>query len=89
MIEKINNNQISNVLNELSSNQPNSAKTPANNNIDASLQVNYNSLLEKAMTTSQENTKAVQRARQLILSGQLESPENIRAAAESIVKFGV
>ncbi|GAH66029.1 unnamed protein product, partial [marine sediment metagenome] len=65
------------------------AKTPTNNGVDASLQVNYASLIEKAKQTSQTDSKTVQLAQELLLSGQLESPENIRAAAEDIVKFGI
>jgi hypothetical protein len=89
MIEKIDANQIPDILGKSSSKQPGSAKTPPNNEVDASLQVNYASLIEKAKQTSQTDPKAVQRAQELLSSGQLESPEKIRAAAEDIVMFGI
>ena len=89
MIEKIDTNQIPDILGKSSSKQPDSAKTPTNDGVDASLQVNYASLIEKAKQTSQTDSKAVQLAQELLLSGQLESPENIRAAAEDIVKFSI
>jgi hypothetical protein len=57
--------------------------------VDASLQVTYDSLIEKAKEMPRQEADAVERARRLLLSGQLESPENIRAAAENIAKFGI
>lgn len=89
MIEKIDANQIPDILKKSPSKQPDSAKTPPNNGVDASLQVNYASLIEKANQTSQTDSEAVQRAQELLLSGQLESPENTRAAAEDIITFGI
>jgi hypothetical protein len=62
---------------------------PADNQVDASLQVTYDSLIEKAKEMPQEDAEAVERARRLLLSGRLESPENIRAAAENIAEFGI
>ncbi len=89
MIEKINNNQIPDILKESSSRQPEPPREPADNQVDASLQVTYDSLIEKAKEMPQEDADAVERARRLLLSGRLESPENIRAAAENIAEFGV
>lgn len=89
MIEKIDANQIADILGESSSKQPGSAKTPTDDGVDASLQVNYASLIEKAKQTLPTDPKAVQRAEELLLSGQLESPENIREAAEDIIKFSI
>ena len=89
MIEKIDANQIPDILEKSPSKQPDSAKTPPNNGVDASLQVNYASLIEKANQASQTDSEAVQRAQELLLSDQLESPENTRAAAEDIIMFGI
>ncbi len=89
MIERINNNQVRDILKESSSKQPEPSMSSANNQIDALLQVNYQSLIEKAKQLPQEDTDAVERARELLLAGQLESPENIQKAAENIVKFGI
>ncbi|PKL50656.1 MAG: hypothetical protein CVV39_00970 [Planctomycetes bacterium HGW-Planctomycetes-1] len=89
MIEKIENNPASDILKEQSSRISETSKGSANNQTDASLQISSNSLVEKAKQVPTEDANAVQQARQLLLSGKLDTPENIRAAAESIVKFGV
>ncbi len=89
MIERINNNQVPDIFKEFSAKQPRSSGGSANKQVDASLQVTYDSLIEKAQQIPSEDPNAVQRARQILLSGQLDSPENIRAAAENIVRFGI
>lgn len=89
MIEKIDNNQISDILNESSPKKPTPPKASTDTEADASLQVNYDSLIEKAKEIPQEDTTAVQQAQQLLMSDQLESPENIREAAENIIEFGI
>ena len=89
MIEKINNNQVPDILKESSSRQPDPSREPVDNQVDASLQITYDSLIEKAKEMPREDPDAVEQARRLLLSGQLESPENIRAAAENIAKFGI
>ena len=85
MIEKINNNRISDILKESSSKQPQETTGPASD----SLQVDYEALIEKATQPPPKDADAVQRAQQLLLSDQLDSPQNIQAAAEKIVKFGI
>lgn len=89
MIEKIENNQVPDILKELSSKPSESSKGSANNLTDASLQISNSSLIEQAKQVPTEDANVVQQARQLLLSGKLDTPENIRAAAEAIVKFGV
>jgi len=89
MIEKIENNQIPDMLKESSATQSSPSNIPAKTGLDASLQVSYDSLIEQAKQIPPEDTSAVQQARELLLSGQLDNPENIRAAAEAIVKFGI
>ncbi len=89
MIEKINNNQVPDILKESSSRQPELSSEAAETQVDASLQVTYDSLIEKAKELPPQDADAVERARLLLLSGELESPENIRAAAENIAEFGI
>lgn len=89
MIDKINKNQISDILRDSSFRQAEQAKVSASNKDDALLQINYDALIEKANQAKPEEGDAVQRACQLLLSGELEKPENIRAAAENIVTFGI
>jgi len=65
---------------------------PSGNPPDASLQVDHGALIERAKSTEADpraDAEAVMEARELLLSGQLETPENIRSAAESIVRLGV
>ena len=85
MIEKINNNRIPDILKESSSKQPQETTNPASD----SLQVDCEALIEKAAQLPENDADAIQRAQQLLLSDQLDSPQNIQAAAEKIVKFGI
>jgi hypothetical protein len=85
MIEKINNNQVPDILKESSAMQSSPAKAES----DASLQVSYDSLIEQAEQIPPEDASVVQQACELLLSGQLDNPENIRAAAEAIVTLGI
>ncbi len=89
MIEKVDTNQIQGFLEKSSSRQPNSAAALTGNKADVSVQVDYAAFIDRAMQTPQTDTQAVQRAGELLLSGQLESPENIRKAAENIIDFSI
>ncbi len=88
MIEKINNSQIQGFLDK-SLKQPDTIKQASTSNVDASLQADYASLINKAMQAQDSDATAVQKAKELLLSGQLDNPENIRQAAENIIKFGI
>ncbi len=89
MIEKVDSNQIQGFLEKSSSRQPNSTAALPDNDVDASIQVDYASFIDRAMQTPQTDSRAVQKARELLLSGELESPENIQQAAENIVNFDI
>ena len=88
MIEKINNSQIQGFLDK-SLKQTDVVKQAPKNSADASLQADYASLINEAMQTQESDASAVQKAKELLLSGQLDNPENIRQAAENIIKFGI
>ena len=88
MIDRIDINQPA-IESGVSSAQRKSARAIPDNDADVSVQVNYASLIDKAMQEPKESAQRVQEARELLLSGQLESPENIREAAENIVKYGI
>lgn len=62
-----------------------------NNDADASLQINYASLIDEAvkLKINENDAEAVKQARNLLMSGKLESPENIKAAAENIIDIGI
>ena len=85
MIEKINNNRISDILKESSSKQTQETTDPASD----SLQVDYETLIKKAVQLPENDPEAVQRAQKLLLSGRLDSQQNIRATAEKIVELGI
>ena len=59
------------------------------NDVDVSIQVNYASLVEKAMQPPQTDDQRVQQARELLLTGKLESEEIIKGAIENILLYGV
>ncbi|MBC8392377.1 MAG: hypothetical protein H8E17_07415 [Deltaproteobacteria bacterium] len=89
MIDKVNNNKVSDILRDSPARQSNDSRSSADNNADAMLHVSHGSLAEKAQQEPVEDVKAVERARQLLLSGQLLTPENIHKAAENILKSGI
>ena len=89
MIEKLNANQIQGFLEKSSSRQPNSTPALPDNDVDASIQVDYASFIDRAMQIPQTDSQAIERARRLLLSGELESLKNIERAAKSIIDFGI
>ena len=89
MIDKININQIPDFRESSSSKQAGQTKHPAGEPVDASLQIQYASLIEQAVKSPPDDTDTVTQARELLLSGRLDTPDNIRQAAENIIKFGV
>lgn len=89
MIDEVGTNNIRDFLEKSSSRPPNSAGALPNDDEDVSVEVNYASLIDTAMQSPETDTQAVQRARELLLSGQLESPESVQEAAENIVNFGI
>lgn len=89
MIDKINNNQIQNLFDSASPKPPASAKPPKNNEADDSIQIDYACLIEKALKEPESDTGAVQRAKQLLLSGELDDPQHLQEAAGNFLKFGI
>ena len=88
---KIDTNQIQNILEKLSPKQQNPAKPSANSDADVTLNTDYAPLIEQAakITPSDDDDNVVKRAQQLLTSGQLDSPQNTRQAAENIINFGI
>ena len=86
MIDKIVNNQI---LSNASSMLPNTKKTLKNNGLDVSINTDYSSLVEMAAKSSQTDENIIEKARESIRTGELESMENIQNAAENIFTFGI
>ncbi|KPK43253.1 MAG: hypothetical protein AMJ65_06350 [Phycisphaerae bacterium SG8_4] len=88
MIDKLDTNQPM-IESSLSSGQSKPPKAIPNNHADVSIQVNYAALIDEAVQEPKGDAQRLERARELLLSGQLESPESIREAAENIVKYGI
>ena len=59
------------------------------NGVDVSIQVNYASLVDKAMQTPDADDRKVQQARELLLKDKLDSEEIIKGAIESLLKYGI
>ena len=89
MIENINASQVGSILGNTPLQSPDPAKSRPANNLDATLQISFADLIEKAKQPPVADADAVQQARELLLSGKLTSPENIRSAAQSILDFGI
>jgi len=88
MIDKVNSKQFQELVPK-SASQDNSVETQNNTRLDVSLQVNYASLIKKAMESPESDENAVQQAQELLSSGELESEQTIRTVAETIIKLGV
>jgi hypothetical protein len=88
MIDKININQVSDYFDGSQAGQ-NRSKAVANNKADATLQIDYASLMEQAINSQPAAPDAIQKAKELLKSGQLDNPAFIKEAAANIIKFGV
>ena len=86
---KIDTNNIPDFLEKPQARQHPGAKALTNKDADISLQTDYATLIEQAKQAPSTQVDAVGRARQLLQSGELESPSNIRSAAENILKYGI
>jgi hypothetical protein len=89
MIDKINNEFSQNYADKIGPNKPEGGKPSQKPSPDAVLSTDYANLIDKANQLQTEDTAALEKARQLLLSGQLDTPENIRCAAENIVNLGL
>jgi len=88
MIDKIGaNNQP--LIESASTGRQNNPEVLRGNDLDVSVQVNYVSLVDKAMQPPKTDDQLVRQARELLLSGRLLSKANVRAAAENILKYGI
>jgi hypothetical protein len=89
MIDKIGTNNQPLIESGSSSGQPNPPGALRGNDVDISVQVDYASLVDKAMQPPETDDQLVRQARELLLSGKLDSMDIIREAAENILKYGI
>jgi hypothetical protein len=88
MIDKI---EIHQSLLDSATSTKSSSTTPAHadNNTDVTVQVDNANLINKALQITESDPQLLERARQLILTGRLETPENFLEAAQNLYDFGV
>ena len=86
MIDKIENNQ---PLSGASSMLTNAKKALSDNDLDISINTNYACLIEMAKNSSPGDEEVIERARESIRTGELESQTSIQKAAENILAFGI
>lgn len=63
--------------------------THAQNDLDASLQVDFADLINRAKQAVEDDADAIEKARQLLQSGELTCEARVRSAAESILTLGI
>ncbi len=89
MIENINSNHVAHMMGMNSTPQGNGTSRTTAAKPDAMLQVNFADMVNQALRTSEIDANAVEKARELIQSGRLTTPENIQSAAENLLDFGI
>jgi hypothetical protein len=89
MIENVQNNHMTRMMGTNTPPQTDATNKPAVNDLDATLQVNFADTVSQALQATETDVDAVAKARELIQSNRLTTPENIRSAAENILTFGV
>jgi len=89
MIEQIGINNQPLIDSGPSSGLPNLPGAIRGNDVDVSVQVDYASLVDKATQPPEMGDQLVQQARELLLSGKLDSIDMIKEAVENILKYGV
>jgi hypothetical protein len=68
---------------------PEPAKTLPADSSDATVRSEYSSIINRSLETEEVDLKAIQDAQNAIQEGSLDTPDNIRATAEYILKYGV
>ena len=86
MIDKIDNNQ---PLSGTPSRLPNAKKALIDIDLDISINTDYSTLIDKALKSSQTDAEIIEKARESIRTGELESQANIQKTAENIITFGI
>lgn len=89
MIEKVNAHQIQNFPDTKSPRLPVNGAPFNGNDADVMVRIDSASFIDKAMKIPQTDAQAVEKAKKLLLSGELENPANFLKAAENIVNFGI
>jgi hypothetical protein len=89
MIDKVNISQLQDILAGTAARHNRSAEPGQTPSADASLQADYAALIKQASNLDSDDAARVDKARQLLRTGQLDSSQNIIEAAQNIADFGV
>ena len=89
MIDKINTSHLQDALANAVAKQTRNTDQDPGRTADASLQADYTALIKEASTVWNQDEVRLQKAKELLNSGQLDSPENIRQAAQNIAQFDI
>jgi len=89
MIENIQNNLVGQMMGMNTPPRTDAAEQPAVSDTDATLQVNFADMINRALQAEEADADAVEKARELLQSGRLTTPENIQSAAENMLTFGI
>lgn len=88
MIEKVNLNQIQHIQGEMTANTTGTSKSSESTQ-SCTTKIDFDELVERAKQSPADSEQSVEQAKKLLESGELESIENIRKAAENIIKYGI
>ena len=86
---KIDANGIQDFVEKPASTQMSPVRPRPNDDGDASLRISYASLIDEAMQSHQVDKDTIDRAQELLLSGEIDDPQNVERAAGNILTFGV
>ncbi len=89
MIDRVNTSQLQDILANAAAKQARNTEPGQNSSADASLQADYAALIKQASAACADDQIRLQKAKELLDTGQLETIENVRQAARDIARFGV
>ena len=89
MIDKVNTSQLQDILANALAKEARNAEPGQSRPADASLQADYAALIKQAAAACSADNTNLQKVKELLDSGKLETPENIIQAARNIARFGV
>jgi len=89
MIENVQNNHITHRMGMNSVSQADTSNRPTASDLDATVQVNFAGMVNQALQADETDADAVQKAKELLQTNRLTTPENIRSAAENMLTFGI
>ena len=89
MIENVNASLIPEMSPKPPQKRASGARSEGKAGADATVQVKYSALINKALHSDVPDDEAVERAKKLLLSGQLDTPENVRQAAANLIQYGI